>query len=155
MLHGGPRFILAESSSSLGRLLLALRASWRRKTLKLLAFTTSFFAVFRYEVYLPTHLLTNTALYCTMTTLKSLSRLNDHQEDEICSYLACLHCQGTCECTWCTFIAIVWAFSTNVDTSRVLVRWIVTVPFVDSTYVRTWSKRVGRGTDLAMQSIES
>jgi hypothetical protein len=49
----------------------------------------------RYHVCLPTHLLTNTALYCTMTTLKSLSRLDDHQEDEICSHLACLPCRGT------------------------------------------------------------
>jgi hypothetical protein len=51
----------------------------------------------RYHVCLPTHLLTNTALYCTMTTLQSLSRLDDHQEDEICSDLACLRlcCRGT------------------------------------------------------------
>jgi hypothetical protein len=51
----------------------------------------------RYHVCLPTHLLTNTALYCTMTTLNSLSRLDDHQEDEICSDLACLRlcCRGT------------------------------------------------------------
>jgi hypothetical protein len=54
----------------------------------------------RYHVCLPTHLLTNTALYCTMTTLNSLSRLDDHQEDEICSDLACLRlcCRGTFEC---------------------------------------------------------
>jgi hypothetical protein len=49
----------------------------------------------RYHVCLPTHLLTNTALYCSMTTLKSLSRLDDHQENENCSSLACLCCQGT------------------------------------------------------------
>jgi hypothetical protein len=49
----------------------------------------------RHHVCLSTHLLTNTALYCSMTTLKSLSRLDDHQEDEICFYLACLCCQGT------------------------------------------------------------
>ena len=49
----------------------------------------------RYHVYLPTHLLTNTALYCSMTTLKSLYRLDDHQEDEIFSCLASLCCRGT------------------------------------------------------------
>jgi hypothetical protein len=53
--------------------------------------------VVRYHVCLPTHLLINTALYCTMTTLNSLSRLDNHQEDEICSDLACLRlcCRGT------------------------------------------------------------
>jgi hypothetical protein len=140
---------MAVSSSSL---LLALRASWRRKTLTLLfpfAFTTSFFAVcslsclssntftnkyysllhhlrsqlpsspfVRYHVYLPTHLLTNTALYCTMSNLKSLSRLDDQKKMR--------------------FALISLAFVVKVRSVSV-----------------HGMKRVGRGTNIAIQSMES
>jgi hypothetical protein len=105
VLHGGPPFILVVSFSSFGRLFLALRTSWNGhsrccsllNSLSLLSgralrsqLPSSPFV--RYRVFLPTHLLTNIALYCIIADAQTIIYINA-QDDESCSHFP-PRCQG-------------------------------------------------------------
>jgi hypothetical protein len=84
VLHGGPRFILAVSSSSLGRLLLGLRTSWTRKTLTLFAFTTSLAAVASLSC-----LSSNTSFFPSFRAILQLSLPRNLSTASVISRLLC------------------------------------------------------------------